>query len=400
LEQKKIIIGVCGSIAAYKAALLVRLLVKANCEVQVIMTQDAKAFISPLTLATLSKNAVLSDFSQSESTGLWNNHVELGLWADLILLAPATANTMAKLANGICDNLLLATCLSARCPIVFAPAMDLDMYQYPATQKNIQTLLSYGHELIPAESGELASGLEGEGRLAEPEHIVSFVENYLSRQTADLANKTILITAGPTYEHLDPVRFIGNLSSGKMGIALAEEAAKRGAKVHLVLGPTHHKTDQLNIQTHNVISAQDMYEACVSVYEQCDIAILAAAVADFTPINKSDQKIKKKKSEGMHLELGRTKDILKHLGSIKQNKQLLIGFALETQDGIKNAKGKLEKKNLDFIVLNSLADKGAGFKHDTNKITILDRDNKQLAFELKTKKAVAKDILDYAVNMI
>ncbi len=391
----KVLLGVCGSIAAYKSALLVRLLVKEGFEVRVVMTQDAAEFITPLTLSTLSKNAVVSSFTNGEGA-MWNNHVELGLWADLMLIAPASANTLAKMANGICDNVLLATYLSAKCPVFFAPAMDLDMWKHASTQRNIATLQSYGNTMIDVEDGELASGLVGKGRMAEPESILDFVrEQAIGAQgVQSFKGKKVLLTAGPTYEPIDPVRFIGNRSSGKMGIAIAEAAYARGAEVSIVLGPTNQRPRYAGIEVISVTTAEQMFQETTSRFDKADLGILTAAVADFTPASVSDQKIKKKSGQGMSLELGRTKDILRYLGEHKNAGQMLVGFALETQNGIENAQKKLIKKNLDFIVLNSLADKGAGFQHDTNKITILDRHNNIRKFELKSKRMVASDILD------
>ncbi len=397
LKGKKILLGVCSGIAAYKVAFLTRLLVKAGAEVQVVMTPGAKEFITPLTLSTLSKNPVYSEFT-SGSKGEWNNHVELGLKADLILIAPATANTIGKMANGLCDNLLLAVYLSARCPVMFAPAMDLDMLKHPATKKNIDTLKSIGNILIPPGTGELASGLHGEGRLAEPEEILNFVEEFFSRKKK-LSGKKILISAGPTYEAIDPVRFIGNHSSGKMGVALSEEAAAEGAEVFLVIGPSSVKTNHPNIKRTDVTSAQEMYDACIAAFKKCDVAIMSAAVADYRPVKPSPVKIKKK-DIALNIELEPTKDILAQLGKTKKKNQVVAGFALETDNEVENAKKKLRSKNLDFIVLNSLQDKKAGFRHDTNKITIIDSNNKISNFELKSKEEVAKDIIAHLVKKI
>ncbi|PHN04403.1 bifunctional phosphopantothenoylcysteine decarboxylase/phosphopantothenate--cysteine ligase CoaBC [Flavilitoribacter nigricans] len=389
LHGKKIILGISGSIAAYKSAFLTRLLVKAGASVRVLMTPAAAQFISPLTLSTLSKNPVYSDV-QSEAG--WNNHVELGLWADAMIIAPATANTLARLAGGICDNMLSAVYLSARCPVFFAPAMDVDMWHHPATQENLRKLRTYGNEIIPVEHGELASGLVGEGRMAEPETIVAFLtEQFLRRQ--DLAGKKVLITAGPTYEAIDPVRFIGNRSSGKMGIAIAEEAASRGARVTLVLGPSALRAKHPGIDTIHVESAREMYVRATAQFPECDIAVLSAAVADYRPVKVADQKLKKEDGTPK-LELERTPDIAAALGEMKQAGQRIIGFALETNNETANARKKLEKKNFDLIVLNSLRDAGAGFQHDTNKISILSQDNKTRHFELKTKAEVAKDIIN------
>ncbi len=395
LKAKKIILGISGSIAAYKAAFLTRLFIKSGVEVQVLMTKAATDFIAPLTLSTLSKRPVYADITSEES---WNNHVELGLWADAMIIAPATATTIAKLSHGICDNILTATYLSARCPVFFAPAMDLDMWKHPATQGNVERLIQFGNHLIPVEHGELASGLVGEGRMAEPENIFSYLEEFFSKEQ-DLNGKTALVTAGPTYEPIDPVRFIGNRSTGKMGVAIAEELAAQGAKVNLILGPSKLQTNHPNIKEIRVQTAEEMYQATTGVFDLCDIAVLSAAVADFRPKTVSSSKIKKK-GEGMELELERTKDIAASLGVSKRKNQIIVGFALETNDEIENAKGKLEKKNFDFIVLNSLRDRGAGFAHDTNKITILSKDNKIQRFELKTKKKVAKDIVNEIATLI
>ncbi|MBN8683798.1 MAG: bifunctional phosphopantothenoylcysteine decarboxylase/phosphopantothenate--cysteine ligase CoaBC [Chitinophagales bacterium] len=384
----KIILGVSGSIAAYKAAALTRLWVKRGDAVQVLMTEAATDFITPLTLSTLSKRPV---YLHARGESGWNNHVELGLWADAMVVAPASANTLAKLANGICDNILSATWLSARCPVFVAPAMDVDMWHHPATQENIRRLQAHGVKLIPVANGELASGLFGEGRMAEPEDIVAFLDQYFA-QKRDLEGKTALITAGPTYEALDPVRFIGNHSTGKMGIAIAEALHGRGAKVTLVLGPTDIRPQSAGIEVLPVMSAQDMYDACAPRFESSDIVVLAAAVADYRPKNYSDQKIKKK-DDDLNIELAKTIDIAATLGAQKRKNQVMVGFALETQQEQSNALTKLHKKNLDFIVLNSLRDAGAGFGHDTNKITLLRRNGTHQAFELKSKIAVADDIV-------
>lgn len=391
IKGKKIIIGVSGSIAAYKAALLTRLLIKAGAEVRILMTPSAMTFITPLTLSTLSKNAVLSEVS-SESG--WNNHVELGLWADALVIAPATANTLAKLASGICDTILAAVYLSARCPVFIAPAMDVDMWHHPATQENIRRLQAFGNRLIPVGVGELASGLTGEGRMAEPEEIVQQLETFFAPDTI-LAGKTVLLTAGPTFEPIDPVRFIGNRSSGKMGIALAEEATRRGAQVTLILGPTHLSAPEATFKVIRVETAQQMYDAALGHFESCDVAIFAAAVADFRPVSTASKKIKKQAgNQGLALELTETPDIAAALGARKRAGQIMVGFALETNDETQNAFSKLQRKRFDFIVLNSLNDVGAGFQHDTNKISILRQDNSVRDFELKPKLAVAADILD------
>ncbi len=392
LSSKKVLLGITAGIAAYKSAFLVRLLVKAGAEVKVIMTPKAKDFVTPLTLSTLSKNEVFSSFtSEVNENETWNNHVELALWADFFVIAPATANTLSKMANGTCDNLLLATYLSAKCPVYYAPAMDLDMYKHASVQAAFKKLNSYKNIQIPVGIGELASGLVGEGRMAEPEEIITFLEKDILSKLP-LRNKKVLITAGPTYEAIDPVRFIGNHSSGKMGYALAEEAAELGAEVILVSGPTHLQIDNISIQRIAVTSAEEMYNACHSFYSQVELAILCAAVADFRPKIKSTQKIKKNQA-ALSIELEPTKDILASLGEIKKN-QLLVGFALETENEIENAKKKLHKKNLDYIVLNSLNDAGAGFESNTNKITIIDKNNQISFFELKSKTEVAKDIFN------
>ncbi|MEM7550051.1 MAG: bifunctional phosphopantothenoylcysteine decarboxylase/phosphopantothenate--cysteine ligase CoaBC [Bacteroidota bacterium] len=389
LKGKKILLGVTGSIAAYKSALLVRLLKKEGAEVQVVMTDAAKDFITPLTLATLSEKPALSEFSES-STGIWNNHVDLGLWADLILVAPATADTLAKSANGICDNLLQACYLSARCPVFFAPAMDLDMFSHPSTQANIRKLESYGNIIIDAESGELASGLEGKGRMAEPENILEELKSFAVSDKR-FEGKNILITAGPTYEPIDPVRFIGNHSSGKMGYAIAETLAEWGAHVNLVTGPTSLNINHPRVSVTKVQSAEDMYNASTKYFETSQIAVLAAAVADYTPQKISKQKIKKK-SDSLQLDLVKTHDIAASLGKIKKEDQLIVGFALETENEFTNASEKLRKKNFDLVVLNSLNDKGAGFSYDTNKISIIGKNGVKKDYDLKPKKEVARDI--------
>ncbi|MFD2519133.1 bifunctional phosphopantothenoylcysteine decarboxylase/phosphopantothenate--cysteine ligase CoaBC [Salinimicrobium flavum] len=391
LSGKKILLGVTAGIAAYKTAFLVRLFIKAGAEVKVIMTPAAKEFVTPLTLSTLSKNEVISSFTREEDeNGMWNNHVELGLWADLMLVAPATANTLSKMAAGNSDNFLLATYLSAKCPVYFAPAMDLDMYRHPSTKNSFDSLVSFGNIMIPAGTGELASGLVGEGRMAEPEEIVQFIEDHIS-ENLPLRNKKILITAGPTYEAIDPVRFIGNHSSGKMGFELAAAANAAGAKVTLIAGPTHLENPDPAINLIRVQSAQEMYEAAMENFPEVNAAIAAAAVSDYRPKNVENQKIKKE-AGNLHLELEPTPDILAALGKEKKE-QILVGFALETENEVQNARGKLEKKNLDFIVLNSLNDPGAGFKTDTNKISILFSDGRKMDFGLKSKKEVAGDIL-------
>lgn len=383
--------GVTGSIAAYKAATLTRLLVKEGASVKVVMTPLAKEFITPLTMATLSKSPIMVDFYNPEN-GDWNSHVDLGLWADLYLIAPASANTIGKMAGGIADNLLLTTYLSAKCPVMVAPAMDLDMYKHPATQRNLKVLQSFGNIIIEPESGELASGLIGKGRMEEPERIVAFIADYFARQE-DFKGKKVVVTAGPTYEKIDPVRFIGNYSSGKMGLAIAEEFAGRGAEVVLVCGPVNLKTSHPAIRRVDVESAAQMYEVTSKEFVNSDVAVLSAAVADFTPKEKADHKIKRGKDD-LLLELLPTKDIAAELGRIKTASQLLVGFALETNDEEVNALSKMQRKNLDMIVLNSLNDKGAGFSVDTNKVTILDKAGDKTVYELKTKVEVAKDIVD------
>jgi|694.fasta_scaffold57961_4 phosphopantothenoylcysteine decarboxylase/phosphopantothenate--cysteine ligase len=395
LSGKKILLGISGGIAAYKTATLVRLFIKAGAHVQVIMTPASKDFITPLTLSTLSKNPVYSSFyDESEENEKWNSHVELGLWADLMLIAPATANTLSKMANGICDNLLIATYLSAKCPVYFAPAMDLDMYIHPSTLESFKKLEQFGNTMIPAENGELASGLSGEGRMSEPENILAFLEADLESKLP-LKGKKILITAGPTYEAIDPVRFIGNYSSGKMGFDIAQSAANLGASVILVSGPTHLKIAHNLVKVVPVVSAQDMYEVCHHYFDDVDVAIAAAAVADYKPNNVAKNKIKKD-AASFTIELEKTKDILASLGKIKKD-QFLIGFALETEDEIENAKLKIQKKNLDLIVLNSLQDEGAGFGKPTNKVTFIDSNFMVEPMELKSKEAVADDILNKVI---
>jgi len=389
-QGKKIILSLTGSIAAYKAAFLLRLFIKAGADVKVIMSKSASKFISPLTMSTLSKHPVVTDISSDDS---WNNHVDLGLWADLMIVAPATANTLGKMANGICDNIVLAVYLSAKCPVFFAPAMDLDMWVHPSTQNNIQKLLSYGNIMIPVGTGELASGLVGAGRMEEPEGILSFLSDYISKEQ-DLVGKTVLITAGPTYEPIDPVRFIGNRSSGKMGVALAKEAERRGANVNLILGPSKLQVNSSKIIVTNIGTAHEMYESTKSQFAKADIIIFAAAVADYRPKEVADQKIKKKSNE-MSIQLEKTIDIAASLGEIKRKNQLTIGFALETNNESSNAQKKLKKKNFDMIVLNSLQDKGAGFNVDTNKIKIFDRKGGVENYNLKSKSAVAQDIFDH-----
>lgn len=398
LQGKKIVLGITGSIAAYKSIYLVRLLVKAGAEVKVVITPSAKDFVSPLTLSTLSKNPVLIDLFEGES---WTNHVMLGRWADLMIVAPLSCNTLAKMANGQCDNLLLAVYLSATCPVVVAPAMDEDMWHHPATKNNLAKLESFGNKIIPVEKGDLASGLIGEGRMAEPETLITYLtDNFFLTSPVEkpLQGKKAIVTAGPTYEHLDPVRFIGNHSSGKMGVAIAKELELRGAAVTLIMGPTQLPLTANGILLVQVTSAEEMYTACQKVFADTDIAIMAAAVADYAPADKSNEKIKKKDDKLM-VELVKTKDILKSLGEVKRAGQVLIGFALETNNEKSYAKDKLQKKNADMIVLNSLNDGGAGFGHDTNKITIFDKGGKEFNFDTKPKAAVAKDIVDTMINL-
>ena len=392
LHGKRIVLGVSGSIAAYKAVVLTRLLIKAGAEVRVLMTPAAAEFVSPLTFSTLSKQAVLTSVISEAG---WNNHVELGLWADALLIAPATANTLARLARGICDNIITAVYLSARCPVFFAPAMDVDMWHHPATQANVARLQAYGNVLIPVESGELASGLSGAGRLAEPEHILARLEAHFDRGQ-DLAGVKLLVTAGPTYEALDPVRYLGNHATGKMGVAVAEAAAARGAEVLLLLGPSSVPVNERGITLVRVQTAREMHAAAVAAWPDREVAILAAAVADFRPATVATEKIKKGDEERLSIELVRNPDIAAELGRSKRPRQLLVGFAMETERPLEHGRGKLERKQLDFIVVNSLRESGAGFGHDTNKITILDH-NKQREFELKSKAAVANDILDEVV---
>ena len=393
LTGKKILIGITGSIAAYKIPLLVRLLKKEGAEVQVVMTDAAKDFVTPLTLSTLSGLPVLSKGFDPE-TGKWNSHVELGLWADLFVIAPASANSMAKMAAGIADNYLLTVCLSAKCPIMFAPAMDLDMYKHPATQENIRTLISRGYRFIAPSSGELASGLCGEGRMEEPQEIFNRIKEFFQKKQR-FAGKKVLVTAGPTYEAIDPVRFIGNHSSGLMGIEVARAFADQGAEVTLVLGPSSIRPERNNIQVIPVTSAKEMYDATTAAFKRTDIAVLSAAVADFRPEVTANQKIKKDPNkDAMTLKLVKTEDILKTLGQKKTDKQMLVGFALETENGVENAKKKLHSKNIDMIVLNIMNEAGVGFKTKTNKVSIITKDDKVIDFELKPKHEVANDILN------
>ncbi|MFN4083268.1 MAG: bifunctional phosphopantothenoylcysteine decarboxylase/phosphopantothenate--cysteine ligase CoaBC [Bacteroidia bacterium] len=391
LQNKKILLGISGSIAAYKSAVLARLLVKSGAEVKVVMTPEATKFITPLTLATLTKNSVLHTFTKNEN-GEWNNHVDLGLWADLMVIAPASANTISKMANGICDNLLLAVYLSSRCPLMVAPAMDLDMYAHPSTQQNILKLKEYGNIVLNAEFGELASGLNGNGRMAEPEEILNEIELLLNPKTA-LYGKKVLVTAGPTVEPIDPVRFISNHSSGKMGYAIADVFAKQGCEVILVSGPTNCLAQHKNIKVINILTAIEMFNACMEHFKNTDIAIMSAAVADYTPAKKSNEKIKKNE-ENLTIELTKNPDILNTLGKNKRSNQIVVGFALETNNEMENAIKKLKEKNADLIVLNSLNDEGAGFGSNTNKISILHKNGEVKNFELKPKELVATDILN------
>ena len=397
ISGKNILIGISGGIAAYKSAYLVRKFITAGANVKCIQTPASKTFITPLTLSTLSKNEVFSEFTSDEENPRWNDHVSLGLWADLFIIAPATANTIGKMCQGICDNLLMAAYLSAKCPVYFAPAMDLDMYQHPSTKTNLNLLKDFGNIIIPAESGELASGLIGEGRMAEPENIFKFICKDLELKLP-LRDKTILITAGPTFEAIDPVRFIGNRSSGKMGCELAKNLANHGAQIELILGPSVLNPIHSKINITRVESAEDMYKSCMQHYSESDIVICSAAVSDYKPQYFTKHKIKK--SDGLPpIQLVETKDILEIMGESKEN-QFLVGFALETNNEILNAKTKLKRKNLDLIVLNSLQDKGAGFQYDTNKITILTKSNKMLSFGLKSKQEVAQDIVNTILSEI
>lgn len=398
LKGKHIILGITGSIAAYKAAYIIRGLVKKGAEVQVVITPSGKEFITPLTLATLSSHPVISEFF-SNRDGTWNSHVDLGLWADAMLIAPATASTIGKMANGIADNMLVTTYLSCKAPVFVAPAMDLDMFAHPTTQQNLDRLRSFGNRIIEPASGELASHLVGKGRMEEPDKIIEVLEEFFSEQQ-ELKGKKIVITAGPTYEKIDPVRFIGNYSSGKMGYALAEACANRGAEVILVSGPVSLSTHHPAIKRIDVESADEMYEATVHAFQEANAAILCAAVADYRPENKAEQKIKREKDEELLLRLVANKDIAAALGSMKKDGQVLVGFALETQNGVQHATGKLERKNLDFIVLNSLSDAGAGFRCDTNKVSILERNGLITEYALKSKTEVADDIVNKLVDYL
>ncbi|HUS87522.1 MAG TPA: bifunctional phosphopantothenoylcysteine decarboxylase/phosphopantothenate--cysteine ligase CoaBC [Bacteroidales bacterium] len=399
LKGKNILLGVTGGIAAYKAASVIRLLVKEGADVRVIMTPRAKEFITPLTLATLSKNPILVDFFDPED-GRWNSHIDLGLWADLYLIAPATANSIARMAGGIADNLLLTTYLSARCPVFVAPAMDLDMFNHPATVENIDMLRSRGVNIIDAETGELASGLEGKGRMAEPENILNILRIFFSKKKRlTLLKRKLVVNAGPTFERIDPVRYIGNFSTGKMGIALAEAASARGAEVTLILGPTHLRPTGSSIKVISVESSSEMASECELYFRNADITILSAAVADFRPVKTSKVKIKRG-GANLQLDLEPTVDIAGSLGSVKRDDQILVGFALETDNEEINARDKLIRKNFDLIILNSLADKEAGFGHETNRITLIDRSNNIDKFELKSKGEVAGDILDKIESLL
>ena len=396
LKDKNILLGITAGIAAYKSANLVRLFIKAGANVKVVMTPASKDFITPLTLSTLSKNPVYSSFvDETDDNQVWNNHVDLGLWADVFIIAPATANTLAKMANGVCDNILLATYLSAKCPVYFAPAMDLDMYKHESSKQSFEKLKAYGNKMIPAGTGELASGLVGEGRMAEPEAIVDFIEQDILNQLP-LKGKKVLVTAGPTYEAIDPVRFIGNHSSGKMGFEIAKAAANLGAEVILITGPTQERLDDKRVEVVPVVSAEDMYIEVHNCFKSSDVAILSAAVADYRPKTIATQKIKKAE-DTLHIELEKTKDILKSLGHIK-TKQYLVGFALETNNELENAMAKLKSKNLDLIVLNSLQDKGAGFGVATNKVTFITASKNVIENALKSKADVAKDLMHYIVS--
>ena len=402
LKGKKIVLGITGSIAAYKACYIIRGLIKKGAEVQVVITPAGKEFITPITLSALTSKPVISEFF-AQRDGTWNSHVDLGLWADAMLIAPATASTIGKMANGVADNMLITTYLSAKAPVFVAPAMDLDMFAHPSTQKNLDTLRSYGNHIIEPASGELASHLVGKGRMEEPDNIIRHLEEYFASKEGDLKDKTVLITTGPTYEKIDPVRFIGNYSSGKMGFALADECASRGAKVILIAGPTQQKTRYTSVERYDVESASQMFEAVKEKFPEADAAILSAAVADYTPEQVADEKIKREKTGEMTLALKPTQDIAAYLGSWKNNfplrEKILVGFALETNNEETNALDKLNRKNLDFIVLNSLNDKGAGFQCDTNKVTIIDREGRE-EYPLKSKAEVAHDIVNHLAKVL
>jgi phosphopantothenoylcysteine decarboxylase/phosphopantothenate--cysteine ligase len=396
MNGKKIILGITGSIAAYKAAFLVRVFIKAGAEVQIVMTPAAKEFIAPLTLSTLSRKPVISEFF-SNRDGTWHSHVDLGLWADAMLIAPATASTISKMANGIADNMLITTYLSCKAPVFVAPAMDLDMFAHRAIQQNLDKLRSYGNIIVEPETGELASGLEGKGRMSEPVDIVNTLRNFFSKKEI-LRGKKVMITAGPTYEKIDPVRFIGNYSSGKMGFALAEAFAKRGAEVTVITGPVMLKTQNIGIKRIDVESADEMYDAAVKHFSGSDYAVLCAAVADYKPKEQVSEKIKREKQAEMTITFVSNRDIAAKLGEMKQPDQTLAGFALETEDGVANAKEKLKRKNLDLIVLNSLLDKGAGFGVDTNKVMLIDKLGNEIVFPLKSKAEISDEIVDYLIN--
>lgn len=402
LKGKKIVLGITGSIAAYKACYIIRGLIKKGAEVQVVITPAGKEFITPITLSALTSKPVISEFF-AQRDGTWNSHVDLGLWADAMLIAPATASTIGKMANGVADNMLITTYLSAKAPVFVAPAMDLDMFAHPSTQKNLDTLRSYGNHIIEPASGELASHLVGKGRMEEPDNIIRHLEEYFASKEGDLKDKTILITTGPTYEKIDPVRFIGNYSSGKMGFALADECASRGAKVILIAGPTQQKTRYTSVERYDVESASQMFEVVKEKFPEANAAILSAAVADYTPEQVADEKIKREKTGEMTLALKPTQDIAAYLGSWKNNfplrEKILVGFALETNNEETNALDKLNRKNLDFIVLNSLNDKGAGFQCDTNKVTIIDREGRE-EYPLKSKAEVAHDIVNHLAKVL
>ena len=399
MKGKKIVLGITGSIAAYKACTLIRLFIKAGAEVQGVIPPAGKEFVTPVTLSTLTSKPVVSDFF-SRRDGSWHSHVDLGLWADAMVIAPCTASTLGKMAHGIADNMLITTYLSMKAPVFIAPAMDLDMYRHPATQANLRTLQQFGNHIIEAASGELASHLVGKGRMEEPEFIFKAIADYFTLQDAiahkkDLQGRRVLITAGPTYEKLDAVRFIGNFSTGKMGFALAEECAARGAQVELVAGPVSLHTHHPSIHRTDVMSAQQMYDAATLLFNDCDTAILCAAVADFTPKHVADSKIKREGSGGLHIDLQPTHDIARQLGQMKRKEQKLVGFALETDNELDHALDKLQRKNLDFIVLNSLRTPGAGFAYDTNQVTVLFADGSRKDFDLKSKREVASDIVDF-----
>lgn len=396
MKAKKILIGISGSIAAYKIPILVRLLIKAQAEVRIVMTPAAKDFVSPLVLSTLSKHNVAWQLFEDDA---WENHVMLGRWADIMLVTPASANTIAKMANGLCDNLLLATYLSSTCPVFVAPAMDEDMYEHPTHKNNLEKLKQYGNHIIPSSHGELASGLIGMGRMAEPEEIVEHINNFFKKKET-LSGKKALITAGPTYENIDPVRFIGNHSSGKMGVAIADALAAQGCEVYLILGPSNQQATHPLVHTIKVRSANEMYEQSISLFKQMDIAVMSAAVADYTPVTTAKEKIKKKNSEDLDITLTKTKDILKSLGAIKSKQQILVGFALESTNEKSYALKKLKEKKADFIVLNSIRDQGAGFGHDTNKVTIFEKNGTETPYALKPKTDVAQDIVQKIISLL